>query len=177
MRITTKCKIAVNALLDIAAHVENGYAISLPIVSKRLAVSDSYLELIFSNLKRAGLINSHRGPGGGYYLAKNPGMISIKDIVDATGAPQPLEGGLGAQLWINLGSYMQDQMAQITLSYLLDRSAIRIEPSLEHLGLKLENLQKVKVPKASVNKKSATGRKSLGPNSVFSFGRYLLHEE
>ena len=85
MRITTKCRIATDALLDIAAHTEKGYAISLPIVSKRLAVSHSYLELIFSSLKAAGLIHSHRGPGGGYSLAKKPETISIKDIVDATG--------------------------------------------------------------------------------------------
>lgn len=177
MRITTKCKIAVDALLEIAAHTEKGYAISLPIVSKRLAVSHSYLELIFSSLKAAGLIHSHRGPGGGYSLAKEPGAISVKDIVDAAGDSQSLEGGPSTQLWVNLDAHMQNQMAQITLSQLLDQTAIQIDPSLERLGLNLEKAQKTKAPKATTETKPTKVRNSLGPNSVFSFGKYLLHKE
>lgn len=177
MRITTKCKIAADALLEIAAHTEKGYAISLPIVSKRLAVSRSYLELIFASLKSAGLIHSHRGPGGGYSLAKKPETISIKDIVDATGDPQSLEGGPSAQLWGNLDAHMQNHMAQITLSHLLVKTAVHIEPSLEHLHLRLEKTLKSKVTKALVEKQLNKIRKPTGPNSVFSFGKYLLHKQ
>jgi len=177
MRITTKCKIATDALLEIAAHTQKGYAISLPIVSKRLDVSRSYLELIFSSLKAAGLVHSHRGPGGGYSLGKKPEAISIKDIVDATGESPSLEGGPSAQLWVNLDAHMQNQMAQITLSQLLAKTAIHIEPSLEHLGLKLEKAQKTKAPKAVTETMPTKVRKSLGPNSVFSFGKYLLHKK
>jgi Rrf2 family iron-sulfur cluster assembly transcriptional regulator len=177
MRITTKCKIATDALLEIAAHTEKGYAISLPIVSKRLAVSHSYLELIFSSLKAAGLIHSHRGPGGGYSLAKEPGAISVKDIVDATGEPPSLEGGPSAQLWVNLDAHMQNQMAQITLSHLLAKTTIQIEPSLARLHLKLEKTPKSKVAKASVERQPNKAQKLIGPNSVFSFGKYLLHKQ
>ncbi|MBU3602290.1 Rrf2 family transcriptional regulator [Polynucleobacter sp. AM-25C3] len=177
MRITTKCKIATDALLEIAAHTEKGYAISLPIVSKRLAVSHSYLELIFSSLKAAGLIRSHRGPGGGYSLAKELGAISVKDIVDATGESPSLEGDPSAQLWVNLDAHMQKQMAQITLSHLLARTAIPIEPSLTRLHLRLEKASKSKATKASAEKRSNKIRKPTGPNSVFSFGKYLLHKQ
>jgi Rrf2 family iron-sulfur cluster assembly transcriptional regulator len=177
MRITTKCKIATDALLEIAAHAEKGYAISLPIVSQRLAVSCSYLELIFSSLKAAGLIHSHRGPGGGYSLAKKPEAISIKDIVDATGEPQPLEAGASAQLWFNLEVHMQNHMAQIMLSHLLAKTAVQIEPSLERLHLRIEKTPKSKVPKESVEKLPNKTRKPTGPNSVFSFGKYLLHRQ
>lgn len=177
MRITTKCKIAVDALLEITAHTEKGYAISLPIVSKRLAVSHSYLELIFSSLKAAGLIRSHRGPGGGYSLAKKPETISIKDIVNVTGDPQSLEGGPSAQLWVNLDSHMQKQMAQITLSHLLAKTAVQIDPGLAHLALKLEKTPKSKMAKASEEKRPNQTKKPTGPNSVFSFGKYLLHKQ
>jgi Rrf2 family transcriptional regulator, iron-sulfur cluster assembly transcription factor len=153
------------------------YAISLPIVSRRLAISHSYLELIFSSLKAAGLIHSHRGPGGGYSLAIEPGAISIKDIVAATGDSQPLEGGPNAQLWVNLDAHMQNQMAQITLSHLLAKTAIHIEPCLVRLHLKLEKAQKTKAARALVEKQFNMTRKPTGPNSVFSFGKYLLHKQ
>lgn len=177
MRIATKCKIAVDALLVIAAHTDKGYAIAVPIVSKRLAVSHSYLELIFSSLKAAGLIHSHRGPGGGYSLAKEPGAISVKDIVDATGDPQSLEGGPSTQLWVNLDAHMQNHMAQITLSHLMAKTAVHIERSLERLHLKLEKTSKTKEAKASVEKRPNQAKKPTGPNSVFSFGNYLLHKQ
>jgi Rrf2 family iron-sulfur cluster assembly transcriptional regulator len=169
MRITTKSKIAVAALLDIAVHTANEYAIALPVVSKRLGISRSYLEPIFSSLKAAGLIHSHRGPGGGYFLAKIPAAISVKDIVDATGHPQPLTEDLGAQLWANLDAHMQNQMAQITLNHILANIAVGNEPKHE----KRQKTKKSQAPTVMLLKKI---RKSLGPNSVFSFGKYVLQK-
>lgn len=177
MRITTKCKIAVDDLLDIAAHTEKAYAISLPIMSKRLAVSHSYPELIFSSLKGAGLIHSHLGHGGGYSLAKNPEGITIKDIFDATDNLQPLLDGPGAQLWANLEAHMQNQMAEIMLSHILANTAIHIELNLECLEFRLEKTQKTKAAKVSAETKSSKVRHSLGPNSVFSFGKYLIQKK
>ena len=177
MRITAKCKIAVDAMLDIAGHTERGYAISLPVVSKRLGVSHSYLELIFSKLKAAGLIYSHRGPGGGYSLAKKLGDISVKDIVDATIDPQALVHGLSAQLWVNLEAQMQNQMSQITLHHILANTPIKIDPTLETLGAKLaraqEHKQPVKMPAKIPSRKEP---QVLGPNSVFSFGKFILQK-
>lgn len=173
MRITTKSKIALNAMLDIAAHTAKGYAISLPIVSKRLGISHSYLELIFSSLKAAGLIHSHRGPGGGYSLAKNPEAISVKDIVDATSNARPLVGDLSGQLWANLDAHMQSQMSQILLGQILAGTTICIEPEQLHLRLgKTQAPRTTKVPALALPKV----HQALGPNSVFGFGQYLLRK-
>ena len=177
MRITAKSRIAVDAMLDIAAHTEKGYAISLPVVSNRLSISHSYLELIFSKLKAAGLIHSHRGPGGGYSLAKKMEDISVKDIVDATIDPQPPVNALSAQLWVNLEAHMQSQMSQITLHQILANMPITIDPTLESLGAKLVRAQE---PKQSVKMHAKIPtrkeRRALGPNSVFSFGKFILQE-
>lgn len=177
MRIAAKCKIAVDVMLDIAGHTEKGYAISLPVVSKGLGVSRSYLELIFSKLKAAGLISSHRGPGGGYSLAKNLRDISVKDIIDATIDPQARVSGLSAQLWVALEAHMQNQMSQITLDQILASTPIKIDPTLETLGAKLaraqERKQSVKISPKIPTKK---GRQALGPNSVFGFGKFILQK-
>lgn len=177
MRITTKSKIALDALLDIAAHTKKGYAISLAALSKRLGISHSYLELIFACLKAAGLIHAHRGAGGGYSLAKKPEAITVKDIVDATGEVQPFMDGLGAQLWISLDAHMQKQMAQITLSQILANATVSIEPASEYLGLKLAKTRSPKSSKAPIKRTPNSTRKTLGPNSVFSFGQFLLENE
>lgn len=175
MRITRTCKIAVDAMLNIAGHTAMGYAISLPIVSKRLGVSHSYLEIVFSKLKAAGLIYSHRGPGGGYSLANKIENISIKDIVDAMVDPPALANGLSARLWVNLEMHMQSQMSQITLDQILASTPIKIDPSLEILGSKLTRPQghkhSIRKPTKTPNRKE---RRALGPNSVFSFGKFIL---
>lgn len=177
MRITTKCKIAVDALLDIAAHTAKGYAISLPVVSKRLGVSHSYLEHIFSKLKTAGLIHSHRGPGGGYSLARKPEDISVNDIVGATGDTWPLVNGLSTQVWVNLEAHMQNQMSQITLHHILANTPITIDLTLEGLGTKLARVQEHKQSdKMPVKIPIRKERQALGPNSIFSFGKFILQK-
>jgi len=97
--------------------------------------------------------------------------------LEFTGDPQSLEGGPSAQLWVNLDAHMQNHMVQITLSHLMAKTAVHIEPTLMRLHLKLEKTPKSKVSKASVEKQSNKIRKPTGPNSVFSFGKYLLHKQ
>lgn len=176
MRITTKSKIALDILLTIAAHTAKGYAIGLPIISKRLGVSHSYLELIFSSLKSAGLVHSHRGPGGGYSLAKEPEAISLKDIISATGGTEPLESGLSTQLWVNLDAHMQNHISQIPLSQILANTKIELESNLEQLQVKLERGQKI-ILAVSVQPPPKKRPPSFGPSSVFSFGKYLLKKK
>lgn len=175
MRIPAKCKTAVDAMIDIAAHTQKGYAISLPVICRRLNVSHSYLEIIFSKLKTAGLIYSHRGPGGGYSLARKPDDISVRDIVNATIDAQSLVNGLSAQLWTNLEAHMQNQMAQITLHHILVEVPIKIDPTLESLEAKLakvqERNQSDNVPAKTQDREK---RQALGPNSIFSFGKFIL---
>ncbi len=177
MRISSKSKIAFNVLLDIAAHTKQGYAISMPLISQRQGLSLSYLELIFSALKAAGMIQSHRGPGGGYSLLADPEKISLKDVVRIIDGEQSPGKELGAELWSDLQVFMLEKMSQITLAKTLKDSVIKIEPSTKGLPCiktKLkqgaENKSLEKTIKKPVAKKI---KPQLGPNSIFSFGKYL----
>ncbi len=82
MRLTTKGRYAVTAMLDLALHFDSG-PVSLGDISVRQGISLSYLEQLFSRLRRNGLVNSARGPGGGYTLARKPQSIAISDVIQA----------------------------------------------------------------------------------------------
>lgn len=82
MRLTTKGRYAVTAMLDLALHAHNGPT-SLSDISQRQEISLSYLEQLFARLRRAGLVNSVRGPGGGYLLSQPPDDISVSKVIDA----------------------------------------------------------------------------------------------
>ena len=82
MRLTTKGRYAVTAMLDLALHSQQG-PISLADISARQDISLSYLEQLFSKLRRNELVCSVRGPGGGYKLARDSSAIYIAQVVDA----------------------------------------------------------------------------------------------
>ncbi len=82
MRLTTKGRFAVTAMLDLALQ-EAGKPVTLAGVSERQSISLSYLEQLFSRLRRNGLVKSVRGPGGGYRLAREPHEISVSQIISA----------------------------------------------------------------------------------------------
>lgn len=82
MRLTTKGRFAVTAMLDIALY-EADKPVTLAGISERQSISLSYLEQLFSRLRRQGLVTSVRGPGGGYRLAKSHHEISVSDIITA----------------------------------------------------------------------------------------------
>jgi len=81
MKLTTRGRYAVTAMLDLAIHHEG--SIALADISERQGISLSYLEQLLSRLRRGGLVISTRGPGGGYSLSRDPGQISIAQIIDA----------------------------------------------------------------------------------------------
>lgn len=87
MRLTTKGRFAVTAMLDLALHEAQSVAENRPVtlaaISERQDISLSYLEQLFSKLRRQGLVKSVRGPGGGYFLAKSGSDISVSDIISA----------------------------------------------------------------------------------------------
>jgi Rrf2 family iron-sulfur cluster assembly transcriptional regulator len=87
MRLTTKGRFAVTAMLDLAINETQGAADNKPVtlaaISERQDISLSYLEQLFSKLRRQGLVKSVRGPGGGYNLAKAYGNISVSEIINA----------------------------------------------------------------------------------------------
>ena len=82
MKLTTRGRYAVTAMLDLALY-ENQGPISLADISERQAISLSYLEQLFSRLRRSKLVESTRGPGGGYCIARSLEEVSIADIVRA----------------------------------------------------------------------------------------------
>jgi len=132
MRLTTKGRYAVTAMLDIALHAEDG-PVSVQDISARQDISASYLEQIVGRLKRVGLLSSHRGPGGGYQLGANADQISVSAVVaavgegvDATrcaGRADCQEGHmcLTHDLWVDLSAQIDGFLQQISLASLVDR--------------------------------------------------------
>ena len=86
MRLTTKGRFAVTAMLDLALHATKG-PVTLAGVSERQKISLSYLEQLFGKLRRRNLVDSVRGPGGGYNLARDASRISVADIIRAVEEP------------------------------------------------------------------------------------------
>lgn len=82
MRLTTKGRYAVTAMLDLALHFDQG-AVTLAEIARRQGISLSYLEQLFARLRRSGLVDSVRGPGGGYNLANSPEDTTVADIIVA----------------------------------------------------------------------------------------------
>lgn len=80
MRLTTKGRYAVTAVLDLAFHQDNG-PVSLAAISERQCISLSYLEQLFAKLRRNDIVSSTRGPGGGYKLQRNATEISVSDVI------------------------------------------------------------------------------------------------
>ena len=86
MRLTTKGRFAVTAMIDVAMHGGKG-PVTLAAVSERQRISLSYLEQLFGKLRRNGLVDSVRGPGGGYSLARAADSVSVADIILAVDEP------------------------------------------------------------------------------------------
>jgi Rrf2 family iron-sulfur cluster assembly transcriptional regulator len=130
MRLTTKGRYAVTAMIDIAIHRSRG-PVSVTEVAERQAISGAYLEQLFSKLKRAGLLASVRGPGGGYELARPLAEVTVSDIiaavgegVDATrchGAADCHDGAtcLTHDLWSALSDHIDQFLSGVTLDALL----------------------------------------------------------
>src|SRR5471032_814063 len=86
MRLSTKGRYAVMAMVDLAQHGEGG-PVSLAEIAERQEISLSYLEQLFAKLRKGGLVRSVRGPGGGYRLSRASGEIRIADIIVAVDEP------------------------------------------------------------------------------------------
>lgn len=84
MRLTTKGRYAVAAMLDVA---QSDHPVALSDIARRQGISLSYLEQLFAKLRRAGLVESRRGPGGGYRLRCSADKITVADIVSAVNEP------------------------------------------------------------------------------------------
>lgn len=136
MRLTTKGRYAVTAMLDLALHTESG-PVSLSDISSRQGISLSYLEQLFAKLRKKNLVLSVRGPGGGYRLSRDRSDIYVAQIVDAvnesvdaTGCQgrSDCQGGhtcLTHHLWCDLSDQIHDFLSQISLEKLVMRQDVR----------------------------------------------------
>ncbi len=131
MRLTTKGRFAVTAILDLALN-ETEKPVTLADISERQSISLSYLEQLFSRMRREGIVKSVRGPGGGYHLAKTHQEITVKDIItavdeeiDATqcsGKENCHEGGrcITHDLWVSINHKILDYLESLTLADLVE---------------------------------------------------------
>lgn len=132
MRLTTKGRFAVTAMIDLALRQSAG-PVTLAAISQRQKISLSYLEQLFGKLRRNGLVESTRGPGGGYMLGRPMNEISVTDIVlsvdeplDATGCAgkENCQGETGRcmthDLWSSLNAKMVEFLDSVTLQKLVD---------------------------------------------------------
>lgn len=132
MRLTTKGRFAVTAMLDLALHGTNG-PVTLAGISDRQKISLSYLEQLFGKLRRRSLVESVRGPGGGYNLARDAAHISVADIVCAVEEPLDSTQCAGREncrenqrcmthdLWEELNTTVHGFLAGVTLSHLVEK--------------------------------------------------------
>ena len=131
MRLTTKGRFAVTAMIDLALHHGSG-PVTLAEISGRQRISLSYLEQLFGKLRRHQLVESVRGPGGGYCLAKDMGKVTVTDIILAVDEPIDATqcGGkenchddqkcLTHDLWAALNERIFDYLGGVTLRQLVD---------------------------------------------------------
>jgi Rrf2 family iron-sulfur cluster assembly transcriptional regulator len=138
MRLTTKGRFAVTAMLDLAMH-GGKRPVTLAGISQRQSISLSYLEQLFGKLRRHTLVDSVRGPGGGYTLARDLTKVSVADIV--TAVDEPLDatqcGGkenckdeqrcMTHDLWSTLNDKMYEYLDSVKLSDLVAQQAERKE--------------------------------------------------
>ncbi len=152
MRLTTKGRYAVTAMLDLALNAERG-PISLADISKRQEISLSYLEQLFSKLRQQTLVTSVRGPGGGYKLSRSSEEISVAQIIDAvnesidatscggSGTCQHGQVCLTHYLWCDLSDQIHAFLSGISLASLVARQEVRDVSERQNLDQHLELIE------------------------------------
>jgi Rrf2 family transcriptional regulator, iron-sulfur cluster assembly transcription factor len=174
MRLTTKGRFAVTAMIDLALRQTNG-PVTLATISERQHISLSYLEQLFGKLRRAQLVESTRGPGGGYTLARNAADISVTDIVISVDEPLDAthcEGrenchgeGTGKcmthDLWTSLNSKMTEFLDSVSLQKLMDDHHAKGGVEIVSAPISKRGISSMPVQKPV---------RTNAPNSVFALG-------
>jgi Rrf2 family iron-sulfur cluster assembly transcriptional regulator len=131
MRLTTKGRFAVTAMVDLTMRGSKG-PVTLAAISERQKISLSYLEQLFGKLRRNNIVESVRGPGGGYYLARPASKITAAEIIQAVDEPLDATncGGKGDchddrpcithDLWMGLNEKIISYLQGITLQQIVD---------------------------------------------------------
>lgn len=154
MRLTTKGRYAVTAMLDLAIHSRRG-PISLAEISERQGISLSYLEQLFAKLRKHNLVASTRGPGGGYRISRELSAVAIADIISAVDESVDAThcGGkencrthgnqrgrcLTHDLWAELSQQIEGFLSGISLQDLIDRQPLETSPIAEQPLVQQQN--------------------------------------
>jgi Rrf2 family iron-sulfur cluster assembly transcriptional regulator len=172
MRLTTKGRFAVTAMIDLALRQSTG-PVTLAAISQRQQISLSYLEQLFGKLRRHELVESTRGPGGGYTLGRKISDITVADIIvsvdepiDAThcGGKENCLGDAGRcmthELWASLNQRMVEFLDSVTLDQLVQEQLAK--------GVQVEDKPVVK--RAISSMPVSKSMRMNTPNSVFALG-------
>ncbi len=136
MRLTTKGRYAVTAMLDLAFHSQIK-PVTLTDIAARQIISLSYLEQLFARLRRAGMVKGVRGPGGGYKLCRKSSDINIAEIIAAVDEPldstkcggeancQKEQACLTHNLWMGLSEQIRNYLEGISLADLLEKNQVQ----------------------------------------------------
>lgn len=136
MRLTTKGRYAVTAMLDLAFHSQI-QPVTLTDIAARQTISLSYLEQLFARLRRAGMVKGVRGPGGGYKLCRKASDINIAEIIAAVDEPldstkcggeancQKDQACLTHNLWMGLSEQIRNYLEGISLATLLEKNQVQ----------------------------------------------------
>ena len=145
MRLTTRGRYAVTAMLDLALHYDRG-PVSLAEIADRQGISQSYLEQLFARLRRNGLVDGLRGPGGGYKLGRPSTAISVADVIDAVnetvdatrcGGKRNCQGEqrcLTHDLWENLSNQIRDFLGSVSLDQLVRQKGVQTLHRIDSVG-------------------------------------------
>ena len=136
MKLTTKGRYAVTAMLDLALHGQSG-PVSLAEISMRQEISLSYLEQLFSKLRRHGLVTSTRGPGGGYSVSRNLKEVAVSEIIGAVNESVDATQCAGKEnchshgrclthdLWEGLSAQIEEFLSSVSLQDMIDRQRVQ----------------------------------------------------
>lgn len=136
MKLTTKGRYAVTAMLDLALHAQSN-PISLAEISNRQEISLSYLEQLFSRLRKQGLVCSTRGPGGGYRVAKPLEAVPVSEIIKAVNESVDATQCAGKEnchshgrclthdLWEGLSEQIEEFLSGVSLKDLIDNQNVK----------------------------------------------------
>lgn len=179
MRITTRGQLAVSAMTDLALR-QKIRPVALSTISARQGTSLSYLEQLFSALRRAGLVDSTRGPGGGYTLARRADQVSVAEIIIAVenlktddlhnlGASQAAQvKSMTGDLWTTFNARVMDYLQSVTLQDLVNQQ-------IEKGVVPQEPVPAAAAPRPKLSPKPRPLMARVGvPNSVFALGTIPL---
>lgn len=156
MKLTTKGRYAVTAMLDLAMHCGSG-PVKLAEISARQGISLSYLEQLFTRLRKEGLVVSTRGPGGGYSLSRASDRIAVADVIIAVDESVDTTrcGGMANchndqrclthDLWTDLSDQIRTFLSAITLGHLMERGGVREVADRQDRAIHKQDIEEVPV--------------------------------